>query len=525
MTSKLATREDKIKLLIALEEKKRRSRVAPLFHTTFHKGQRRAIDAKKKTRGMILSAGNKFGKSYLNGALVISHLYGAWLFDVPDLALTSEGDYPSRNEIDPKYWIRRGDGVPMRFPSKGLVITGLSLPRGINDIMWPCIDAFLPEAIRRSADFRVQRGPFSTPMFCTLPNGSRITFSSGEQEPKNFAGADYDWVAVDEPVPRGIWAEVYRGMTVHFSPWWMTATPVGPYTPWIYDEFVRNERPDVALVRGSIHENTFFSDEAKASFLEDGTLLDEERGARESGEWMLLTHRAFNFDFGAHVVEPYHIPNEWPRGMACDPAHRRPFAMVWAAFGPDGEVVVYDEYPRDLDHSKIRSSSLTIHDYVLVIRDQEATRPAQFRVLDPRFGKAKFPMKGVVQTSVQEDFGKYGIPFDCRVPGTELEEIGIDRLRQLMRWDRSSALSAVNRPKLQVFSTCKNTINALSMSNFVPPPSRDPMLLPEKMLEHYKDHRDCLRYLILYNRPYLGGEKLSYVSESAFSTSNSLYDG
>jgi hypothetical protein len=302
----------------------------------------------------------------------------------------------------------------------------------------------------------------------------------------------------------------------------MDTTPLGPHAPFVYQEFIAKEREDVAFIQASIHDNPHLSHNAVREFLEGGGFNEDELAARQSGQWIFLSHRAFpTFDPAAHVIPPFHLPQGWIRGLVIDPAHRRPFAMIWLAFGPHGEVVVYKEWPKT-KHSAMRSSDLTVPDYATIIRNQEAGEKIDFRVLDPRFGKAEHSFKGEKHTSIQEDFARVGLYFDCRVPNTGSEETGINELRRLMRWDRTSPLSELNRPKLQVFNTCKNTIDCLALSNFVPPAMRDPDVLPEKLLEAEKDFRDCLRYGVLYDRPSPGSfEVTGYINEDDLEQWNS----
>lgn len=172
--------------------------------------------------------------------------------------------------------------------------------------------------------------------------------------------------------------------------------------------------------------------------------------------------------------------------------------FVVAAFGPNGEIHVISEWPES-DHSKIHSSAYTIPDYAKIVAILERGRDLDFRVLDPRFGSAAPRIKGEVHTSIQEDFNREGLFFECRFEGTEREEIGIGRIRELLRWDSRAPLSTLNRPKLRIESHCINTINTLSMSNFAPP-GRDKHKLDEKLAEKYKDARDCLRYIVVYPR-------------------------
>ena len=516
-------RDQKLNKLLAYQERRRRQSSNPLRYIKWHEGQQRAIVGKKEKRGLLLNSGNRWGKTTLNGALCMVHAKGYWIWDVPDLELTVAGDYPDRSEISPKYWIRRPDGVPIRTGGRGLMLTGLNRERGIGGILFPALEEVLPPAIRR--DLKIWRGPSSVPTRLRFPDGAEIYFGSAEQDPMSFEGMNFDWVACDEPPPKAVWGAVWRGLADFLSPFWFTMTPLGRNAPFVYEEFVAKDRDDVSQVHGSIWDNPYIPHEAKVAFLRDGNYTEEEEKARESGAWSFLSHRAFpGFDPAAHLIDTRIVPVEWPKMLICDPAHRRPFALVWIAFGPNGEREIYDEWPAGQSHSKMRSSTHSIADYATLIRNREGPLDISYRVLDPRFGVAEHSFKGQKHTSVQEDFRRFGLIFDCRVPDTGREETGIERIRGLLRWDRKSPLGPANRPKLQVQRHCINSIEALSMSNFVPPNVREIMILPEKLQELYKDFRDCIRYGILYPRPLRVPPK-AYLKTRDFQIINDVFSG
>ena len=102
--------------------------------------------------------------------------------------------------------------------------------------------------------------------------------------------------------------------------------------------------------------------------------------------------------------------------------------------------------------------------------------------------------------------------------------IGIERLRQGLRWDKNAPISPPNRPKVRIQEHCINMINAFAMSNFMPPSARDPSVLPERLSEKYKDFRDVARYMVLYPYTMPDHGELSYITESALEQENSSED-
>ncbi|MEE8385182.1 MAG: hypothetical protein V3S01_04640, partial [Dehalococcoidia bacterium] len=425
------------------------------------------------------------------------------------------------------YWIRRADNVPLMLPNKHLCATGLPARQGILATMWPKIEAFFPPAVRRHPNFRLNRGAQSVPLVLRLPPelntaGGEIHFASGEQDPMAYEGQSFGSASFDEPPKRAIWAPLWRGLTDAMGRLWMTATPVGPNAPWVYEIFIMRGQElgvTIAAVQGTIHENPHVSERAKYEFLEGGGFTEEERQAREAGTWSFLSHRAFpQFDAGIHIVpENTPMPTRGVIGVACDPAHRRPFFFVWGIWTNDGELYIYNEWPHE-DHASMRSSPHTIIDYAKIVRFEENGANVHYRCLDPRFGAAAPRIKGEQHTTIQEDFEREGYFFDCRMEGTEREEIGIEKMRQMLSWNKRQPLSPWNRPKLRVNARCKNVISALAYSSFAA--SRDPDVLPEKMAERYKDARDALRYLILYPWVPDSAENYSYIDDETLRREN-----
>jgi len=515
----MSDRETQLKFLQAAQEMERRQRKAPMFYYKPHYGQKRFHDSFRYNRISICTAGNRFGKTYASGAEVIARLYGYRIWEVPGLKLTDDGDYPPRSSIDPVYWYYRPDGLPQQLPAVGLVCSGLPALQGILGAIWPVIQAFLPPAVQDHPDYSLKRGAYGVPVSLELPHhlstgGGKLQFGSGDQSPMAYEGRKFTFAAIDEPPKKPIFNALWRGLTDHYGDVWFTMTPIGPNAPWVYDEFIASGREDVTCIHGSGSENIHISKEAHTEFIEGGGFTDEEKQARAHGSWSFLSHRAFpNFDPAVHVVPPYQIPSGWQKGLAIDPAHRRPFALLWCAFGPDNEVVVYREWPH-VEHHKLRSSEYSVADYAQLIREMECGEHIDFRCLDPRFGSAKPTLKGERYTSIQEDFWEHNINFDCRMEGTEREEIGLERIRGLLRYDKTRPLCPLNKPKLRIFDNCINTINSLALSNFKPPSLMDPDKLDEKLAEKYKDFRDSLRYAILYPRMNIQAtENEGYLSE------------
>lgn len=504
----MSTREEKIHRLLALKEQRRRREAAPLFFFEPHQKQLAALGAfvgNDLKRAFLYVAGNRSGKTTIVVYMLFVWWYGYFFHLLPQnlRQLTEDGDYPPRDQIPPEYWVRRPDGVPMRQPSHILFISGLSLVKGIGRILWPKIEEFLPSAVKAPGRLQVRRGALSVPIACTNSYGATITLGSQEQGSMAFEGANYDAVAFDEPVKKAVFTAAWRGLIDHYGPFCMGFTPLGPDAAWTHREFVLAGRKDIQLIRSSQDENPHLSAKALEEFEEGVDFTEEELAARKHGKWGHLTHRAFPlFDPTIHVIPPFQIPDNWPRVCACDPANRRPFFLVWLAYDSVRDTwIVYDEYPKGVPYMQIRSSTTSVREYSSIIRNMEGGRPADVRYIDPRFGPAEYTVKGQKLTSVVDDFADFGLYFDARVPDVARIETGIVKIRELLSYDRSLPVSALNRPKLLITSDCINVAEAFANYSFVPPAARDEHQLDERTLEAYKDAIDAIRYAILPGPP------------------------
>jgi len=489
----------------AIREQRRRRTAAPLFYAEPHRGQLEGINALRQpdVRGVLAIAGNRWGKTWWNAYIHWSHLLGYWPHLVPPelRVLTDTGYYPHRDQIPVEAWTRRPDDLPTAHPANILVVSGLTMDRGIGAIYWPKFEHACPAAAR--SRLSVRRGPGSTPIHCTDEYGSVSRFGSIEQGSMAFEGDAYSLVIFDEPPSRAVFTACWRGLIDQFGRFVMGFTPLGAHAPWVYKEFVSGQRRDVRAVSGAQSENPHLMEAALEGFEDTIEFSQEELEARKFGRWGFLTHRAFpTFDPAAHIIDPIKPPLHWPARLACDPANRRPFFFLWGAFDPVRRTwIIYDEWPRE-SYIKMRSSSYGIVDYVSMIVASEGDRRVRQRFIDPKFGPAEYSVQGRRLTSVIENFARYRMYFSPDIDGSGRIETGIVRVRDLLRTERDPHTGEVLvPPRLLICRNCRNLIEAMQNYSFVPPQARDDAVLDEKTLEAFKDPIDTLRYLVLPAEP------------------------
>ncbi len=487
-------------MLALLEETERRRREAPLL---FYRpaSPKHALMHDSPARRKVMNGGNKSGKTHWLVHHALAHAVGYYFWKVPGLALDpTTGFLPPRETIDPKYWVLNGAGVPIKVPNVGAIVTGLQRQQGIGEIIWPVLEAALPPATRAHAEFQVTKVQ-GVPIKVRLPGcGSVISFLSAEQDEISFEGTLLQWAGIDEPVKPFVYNGLWRGLAIDSGPIWFTLTPLTARCTWIYTTIVRPKHPDVCSIAVRQEDNPYFSEAARAAFAASGSWTEAEKKARLYGDWEALGSRVIhNFDSAVHVVPARPLPRDWAHGQAVDPHHVRPPAVIWYKISPWGVFHIYREYPAG-DFTSLTSGGAPPSELAVIFRNIEGAEPPNFRVADPRFGKAEGSYHGEAMTSWAERMAEAGLFYDTRVPGIGRVETGEQKIVEMLRYDRNFPVSPTNTPKILIHDTCPNMIAALENYGLIG--ERDPVKgFPEKRSEEFKDFLDTLRYAVLYGTP------------------------
>ncbi len=328
-----------------------------------------------------------------------------------------------------------------------------------------------------------------------------VTLMSYDQDPQAYEGATIGMHVFDEPPPKAIYnacvARMRRGGRILFP-----GTPLTD-AAWMLDDLVsKADGKSIRLVHGDVDE----------ALIEHGGFLrradvdrmlasydPDELDARKSGKFLHLSGRIFKgFDRTAHVAPvEIKVPVIAEGGrpvqvyQAVDPAIGKPMACLWAYVNATGTIHVYDEHPIDCEFQGARDANLTVSDYAKLFKEREHGRKNITRILDRHFGNARRTLGGL---SLIQEFGDAGIDFfDSYTVGDVSAEVetGISKIKSYLAFDRTKPQDALNRPRLVISPTCKNTIAALERW------SRDPKTGKPK--DEYKDFADCVRYLVMAN--------------------------
>lgn len=202
------------------------------------------------------------------------------------------------------------------------------------------------------------------------------------------------------------------------------------------------------------------------------------RAAYRDGNWDVFEGQFFGeWDYEVHVVEPFEIPDSWPRVRGIDYGQAAPYACLWVAFDENSRAYVYRE---------TYGAGLTARQQARQIQEASVDRygkPEKYRktMADPSI----FSRQGSGQ-SIAADYRKEGI-----TPKKANNErvLGWNRVRDFLAiWDDG-------KPGMVVFSTCRNFIRTV------------PQLVhsknnPEDLDTSGEDHiGDAARYILMTKAP------------------------
>jgi hypothetical protein len=315
-----------------------------------------------------------------------------------------------------------------------------------------------------------------------LVNGSVLRFRHCLNESDRFLyqGAEIHWLFIDEvthftkPMYDFLKSRLRAKASLGIRPIVRCAgNPGGLGHAWVRERFVDCGRAGEVHVErvhsealGATEEHTIQYIPARAT---DNPYIGREyifelerkpkalRDALLLGKWDAFEGQAFDEwrdepdHYGdrrfTHVVEPFAIPEEWPRYRSFDFGYAKPFSVGWWACGPDGEVVRYREwYGAKGANVGLR---LDAHSIAKGIRRAEEEHEAGLLVrgiADPSIWDAS---RG---ESIAEQMEREGVYFQ---PGDNARLAGKMQLHSRLRFDEEG------RAGLMVFRTCRDFLRTV----------------------------------------------------------------
>lgn len=310
MTTALS-KQQKLELIAALEEKARRKAVAKPIYVP-HKSQLEIHQSRALNR--FVFSGNGFGKS----TVLVNEL--KWLL---------EGYNPITQETYP-------------YGLQAIVVLDSSLK--IDDVILPALRKWMDvpeEWLKRGATKYISR----------IDNGrTSIRLATVQTDPMSLEGTTLHRVYIDEPLPRHLYVALKRSLRDKRIPGKLMfcGTPISQ--PWlmtdIYEPWSKGELPDTECFRGSTMENIENLDkEGIESF--SRSLSEAERATRLEGQF--FTHEAMALAHlwrrDHHILhsQGYQWDPTWPCVVGLDPHYSKPHVAVMVGANPKNELIVLKE--------------------------------------------------------------------------------------------------------------------------------------------------------------------------------------
>ena len=189
------------------------------------------------------------------------------------------------------------------------------------------------------------------------------------------------------------------------------------------------------------------------------------------------------FSQDTHVIPHRDPPQHWYKGIGLDPGLSNPTAFVEAAFSPNGDVYIYNEY-EEKDKSVTELARLLRN----IITPQHI-----FFFID---GTAQ-NRNQVSMTSIQSEFIAWGIPF-ALAPKEVMP--GVQRMKEYYKWDPTRMhpfTGKMGAPRTLVSSRCPRFIRATMLYRYDERKTHVILENEPEAFRKYKDHLvDAYRFVL-----------------------------
>lgn len=427
-----------------------------------------------------------------------SNRSGKSVAGVVEMIAHAMGHRPWLEKDDPNYIVRLANSESIPVPNIGRVIAQ-DYQQAINQTIVPKIVEWAP-----LGSYTFKRDNRGIPIQVNWSNKSITYLLSNDQKDMSFEGTNGHYVWADEPIDYSKYTGLRRGLVDFSGHIWLTMTPLSQ--PWIADViYSRANEPDktgyvpVRLFRFSIWDNCVENGghihrRDIEEFLSD---LDEaELEARLHGNFIHLAGRVYK-DWepeSPYWIDPFHIPDSWPRICVIDPHPRKPVAVLWAAIDPGNRVIVY----RNLFDRRLK----TIKEISNKIKELEGW---EYREKDERWarsGSEEYIGARLIDTSSREQertsgwtvhskFADCGI--HCALAKKRNAEAGYDAIRAALKMRNEWS-----EPGLVVFNTCrqvKQNFLHFVWDEWATSRQRETKEQKQEVRKNHDDMIDCIRYI------------------------------
>lgn len=213
------------------------------------------------------------------------------------------------------------------------------------------------------------------------------------------------------------------------------------------------------------------------------SLPDQMRRAMADGDWDIFEDQYFTeWRDKYHICEPFDIPDFWIKFWSGDWGYSPDyFAGLWFAVAPTGDIYVYREvYGRKIIPSKWAER---------LIEDSGSEEISYRKLSSDAWGNRLSGEDSQANMTIAQDFEMSGWPCSPAASSSGDRIVGWTRIREYLYWEEDDNGNLKVKPKLHVFSTCKNLIRTL------PSLIHDEFKVEDVQRKGLEDHApDALRY-------------------------------
>ncbi len=193
----------------------------------------------------------------------------------------------------------------------------------------------------------------------TTGGWSKILFRAYEQGAKKHMGSRIDFGWMDEEPPQDIYEQYIRGTFSTKGNLMITFTPEEGVTQVVHS-FLYELAPGQALVRATWDDAPHMTPEVQKKFL--AQLPVHVRDMRSKGIPLAGSGVIFPVPDDTLMVEPFSIPDYWPRLIGMDFGWDHPSALVWMAMDRDNDTAyIYNEWREANARIPVVAAAVTTH--------------------------------------------------------------------------------------------------------------------------------------------------------------------
>lgn len=346
----------------------------------------------------------------------------------------------------------------------------------------------------------------------TFPSGAVMRFSylETDDDARSHDTAEYNYAAFDELTAFTLYQYLYITSRVRSVTSGLPAIIRSASNPgnvghsWVLNRFVRPDKTGYKVIEDGLSKTKRIFIPAKVTdnpflmktdpgYVNRLDLLPEaERKAKKDGDWFVFAGQVFTEfrpkhnpsepDNACHVIEPFSVPEWWPRILALDWGYTAQTYAMKGAVSPTGNLIIYQEFSRTKTSIDIWGAELAAQcpeDFALIVMDpssnqnrgqggtikQQFIRASGFRfVMDANNDRisGKMEIHDLLRWTPRP---KRSLPmdqFDKALSERILHHGGINAYHEYCAMFLEE-LEETNLPKLQIFKTCHILIDAIPL--------------------------------------------------------------